>query len=242
VKRLVLDEEINSIDTEIAISLLVIGAVALTGIAYSLSTYTEYSLLNWISVFGTIGSLLLSSLLALLYLNMSRIQERQMSLMEHKQRIEYSSDVEIEDWEITNDEVELTLTNTGRGKARGLSVSLDIEEPPPVVERTKPGKSVLSQILDDGERISRSSLGPQKESRKFRGTPSTRYDQETHESVLPLSILAHELDDIDEEIRIRLVLHFSDHASEEEKVREITKYPLVAEISNGDNLEDIKNR
>jgi len=128
-------------------ALLLIGLLTLSLlIGAAVAHGTELTVYESMSVIGVLSSIALSAILAFLYYRMSRIQDLQrqesvrqadlqedlakhqekqndlMELQQEMQELEYQPQVLIDDYEITQSGVEITLRNLGRGLAEHIAV------------------------------------------------------------------------------------------------------------------------
>lgn len=227
-----------------AISALVVGSILLTGLSVVLANYTAYTLLEWISVFGTLGSLLLSAVLALLYLNMSAIQERQTEiqsrqadLMSRQQEIEYTANLEIQTPEIEDDGINLSVVNSGNGRARDLTISFDVVSPDSIAERTEHESSPLGVPSGNGSFEPPGAIDPNESITELYGVPTVQYERSDSNRIYRFNELMRVLSDGPvEEIEVEIDLHYSDSINDH--YEDLFLLPLTAKVDESRTLED----
>ena len=111
----------KQINTVLAFVLASIGTLVL---AYFMGRVTGFTFLRWVSIFGTVGSVGLSAVLAYLYLDMRDIQENQQELM----RLEYNPEVRMGITFGHNGIPLIVIKNVGRSAAVDVEVKTEIGE------------------------------------------------------------------------------------------------------------------
>lgn len=114
--------------------IVLVGAVLTPVVAVALDVFGVLELVSggfpveiatFANIVGAFGSVTLTLALVLLYREQTEIQQRQEAWME----AEHVPDVFVNEWVVTQDRIDLILTNLGTGVAQNLRVKIVVETP-----------------------------------------------------------------------------------------------------------------
>lgn len=104
-------------------------------ILFFISSVVSYEFLDLMSVINGVASILLSLLLAYIYISLGGIQDMQTGILDNQEylmRLQNLPQIKITSWGANDNEVEFTLANIGQGVAN--NISLGISEQPQNIE------------------------------------------------------------------------------------------------------------
>lgn len=179
----------NRINPTRAIGWIVIGILSLFAVLVIVASRTAYRLIGLVEIMGTLGSLSLSAILALLYLNMSGTQEIQARILADQRDLheaEISGDLRVDNVAFSGNKFEIWISNYGKSPVTDLHIYTEVFPNNAENVEFAAGKHLLVRQTSEELESSRvNAIGPGEKEIKFTGKPVVHLASEDDHPMAP---------------------------------------------------------